>query len=155
LTGPSTDSETPSNTQSSPVNSTSAPPANQESPAASLTNEPVDSAEASELKAEIEQNKTRLLQMKAELSDYESRLDELTSQIDADKATLQEMLRKNNLGEDVDGDLFEATKRRHNSAIVTYKQLYQEYEAYFDSYKSLANTTQTQINRYNALLRSQ
>lgn len=155
LTSPPPDSETPPNTQPSPVSSTSAPPANEESPAAPLTSEPVDSGEASELKDEIEQNKTRLRQMEAELSDYESRLSELKSQIAADKAKFQEMQRDQDLGEDVDVNLMKSIALRHDSAVDTYEQLYQEYKAYFDSYKSLTNTTQTQVDRYNALVGAQ
>ena len=93
--------------------------------------------------------------MEAELSDYDSQLKALAAQIAADRATLDEMLRENGRGEHVDADLFEATKLRHNSAVDTHNELLQKYKSTLHSYKLLFSTTNEQIDRYNALLRSQ
>ena len=93
--------------------------------------------------------------MEADLSDYKSRLNELSSQIDADEAKLQEMKREHDLGEDVDVDLYEATRRRHNSAVDSIIHLCEEYNSSLRSYKSLLSTTNEMIDNYNAHLRSQ
>jgi hypothetical protein len=111
--------------------------------------------EALQLKAEIEENQSRLRQMEADLSDYKSRLNELSSQIDASELKLQEMKREHDLGEDVDVDLYDTTRRRHNSDVDTHNQLVQEYNSTLRSYKSQLSTTNEQIDSYNALLRSQ
>ena len=110
--------------------------------------------EALQLKAEIEENQSRLRQMEADLSDYKSRLNELSSQIDASELKLQEMKREHDLGEDVDVDLYDTTRRRHNSDVDTHNQLVQEYNSTLRSYKSQLSTTNEQIDSYNALLRS-
>jgi hypothetical protein len=93
--------------------------------------------------------------MDADLSDYKNRMNELSSQIDEDQAKLQEMKRKHDLGEDVDVDLNEATRRRHNSAVDSHNQLVEEYNSSLRSYKSLLSATNEMIDNYNAHLRSQ
>jgi hypothetical protein len=93
--------------------------------------------------------------MDADLSDYKSRMNELSSQIDEDQAKLQEMKRKHDLGEDVDVELYEATRRRHNSAVDSHNQLVEEYNSSLRSYKSLLSATNEMIDNYNAHLRSQ
>ena len=93
--------------------------------------------------------------MDADLSDYKSRLNELSSQIDADEAKLREIKRNHDLGEDVDVELYEATRRRHNSAVDSHNQLVEEYNSSLRSYKSLLSTTNEMIDNYNAHLRSQ
>ena len=93
--------------------------------------------------------------MEAALSDYKSRINELSSQIDEDQVTLQEMKRKHDLEEDVDVDLYEATRRRHNSAVDSHNQLVEEYNSSLRSYKSLLSATNEMIDNYNAHLRSQ
>ena len=93
--------------------------------------------------------------MDTDLSDYKSRLNELASQIDADEAKLQEMKREHDLGENVDVDLYETTRRRHNSAVDSHNALVEEYNSSLRSYKSLLSTTNEMIDNYNAHLRSQ
>ena len=93
--------------------------------------------------------------MDADLSDYKSHINELSSQIDADEAKLQEIKRKHDLGEDVAVDLYEATRRRHNSAVESHNELVEEYNSSLRSYKSLLSTTNEMIDNYNAHLRSQ
>lgn len=155
LTNPSADSETSPDAQPTPVTSTSAPRANEEAPSLPQTGEPVPNTEVSQLKAEIEDNQSRLRQFEAELSDDKSRIDELSSQIDASEAKLQQMKRDHDLGEDVDADSYETIRRQHNSDVDSHNELVQDYNSILLSYKSLLSTTNEQIDRYNALLRSQ
>lgn len=155
LTNPSTDSSTPSNTDSAPAVPTRYPQANEDSPTATKPSEPLQDTGAAQVKAEIEENQSRLRQMDTDLSDYKSRLNELASQIDADEAKLQEMKREHDLGENVDVDLYEATRRRHNSAVDSHNALVEEYNSSLRSYKSLLSTTNEMIDNYNAHLRSQ
>lgn len=154
IASPSTESATPSNTESAPVSPSRYPLANESSP----TTRPSDllqDTESAQVKAEIEGNQSKLRQMDADLSDYKNRMNELSSQIDEDQAKLQEMKRKHDLGEDVDVDLYEATRRRHNSAVDSHNQLVEEYNSSLRSYKSLLSATNEMIDNYNAHLRSQ
>lgn len=155
ITSPSTDSPTPSNPESAPVSPTRYPQVNEDSPTGTKASEPLQDTDSAQVKAEIEENQTRLRQMDSDLSDYKSRLNELTSQIEADEAKLQEMKREHDLGEDVDVDLYEATRRRHNSAVDSHNALVEEYNSSLRSYKSLLSTTNEMIDNYNAHLRSQ
>ena len=155
ITNPSTDPSTPSNTDSAPAVPTRYPQANEDSPTATKPSEPLPDTGAAQVKAEIEGNQSRLRQMETDLSDYKSRLNELTSQIDADEAKLQEMKREHDLGENVDVDLYETTRRRHNSAVDSHNALVEEYNSSLRSYKSLLSTTNEMIDNYNAHLRSQ
>ena len=155
ITSPSTDSATSPNTESAPVSPTQYPLANQDSPTATKASEPLQSTESAQVKAEIEENQRKLRQMDADLSDYKSRLNELSSQIDADEAKLREIKRNHDLGEDVDVDLYEATRRRHNSAVDSHNELVEEYNSSLQSYKSLLSATNEMIDNYNAHLRSQ
>jgi hypothetical protein len=93
--------------------------------------------------------------MEADLSDYKSRIDDLSSQIDADEVKLQAMKREHDLGEDVDVDLYEATRHRHNTDVDTHNELVEEHNSSLRAYKSLLSTTNELIDSYNALLRSQ
>jgi hypothetical protein len=155
ITNPSTDSSAPSNTDSAPAVPTRYPQANEDSPTGTKPSEPLQDTGAAQVKSKIEENQSRLRQMDTDLSDYKSRLNELTSQIDADEAKLQEMKREHDLGENVDVDLYEATRRRHNSAVDSHNALVEEYNSSLRSYKSLLSTTNEMIDNYNAHLRSQ
>jgi CheY-like chemotaxis protein len=149
------DAGTPSNVESTSVSTTGYPLAKGESPTAPKTIEPRQSTESAQLKAEIEENRNKLRQMEADLSDYRNRIDQLSSQIDADDVKLEEMKHGHDMGEDVDVDLYEGTRRRHNSAVETHNELVEQYNSSLRSYKSLLSTTNEMIDGYNAHLRSQ
>jgi hypothetical protein len=93
--------------------------------------------------------------MEDKLANLKRRVATLNSQIESDKATLQEIERNHELGNEVDVDLYESTRRRHNSTVDTQNELVEEYNSARREYKSLLSTTNDQIDHYNTLVRAQ
>jgi DNA-binding response OmpR family regulator len=151
---PPTDSGTSSSSQSAPTSpgDYSGIGSRSETPSASGS---ADSAEESALRAAIEQNRATLRQMEDKLANLKRRVATLNSQIESDKATLQEIERNHELGNEVDVDLYESTRRRHNSTVDTQNELVEEYNSARREYKSLLSTTNDQIDHYNTLVRAQ
>jgi CheY-like chemotaxis protein len=129
------------------------------SPAA--TSEPYPSGgqtnttELESLRRTIDGNSTTLRQMKNTLSDLDSQMATLNSQIEADEASLKQMTRDHDLGSQVDINLYEVTRQRHNSAVKEYNSLVNTHNSSLLEYKSLLTETNSDIDRYNALVRSQ
>jgi len=129
------------------------------SPAA--TSEPYPSGgqtnttELESLRRTIDGNSTTLRQMKNTLSDLDSQMAMLNSQIEADEASLKQMTRDHDLGSQVDINLYEVTRQRHNSAVKEYNSLVNTHNSSLLEYKSLLTETNSDIDRYNALVRSQ
>lgn len=145
--GPST---APSSSASSSL--TASPAATSEPyPSGGQTN----TTELESLRRTIDGNSTTLRQMKNTLSDLDSQMATLNSQIEADEASLKQMTRDHDLGSQVDINLYEVTRQRHNSAVKEYNSLVNTHNSSLLEYKSLLTETNTDIDRYNALVRSQ
>ena len=120
-------------------------------PSGGQTNTP----ELESLRRTIDGNSTTLTQMKNTLSDLDSQMAMLNSQIEADEASLKQMTRDHDLGSQVDINLYEVTRQRHNSAVKEYNSLVNTHNSSLLEYKSLLTETNNDIDRYNALVRSQ
>jgi hypothetical protein len=145
-------SHVPASSQTSPVNSSDAQadtPTSQSTYAA-----PASTNDTQELRASIEQNQTRLRQMESELSNLNAQIDNLKSEIETDKASLRQMEGDHDEGVQVDSDLYETTRTRHNRAVETYNGLINEYNSTLPAYKRLLSSTNAQIDRYNSQVRS-
>ncbi len=92
--------------------------------------------------------------MESDLSRIDSQITEMKSQIDSDKATLKRMEWNHDQGYQVDTDLYEVLRQRHNSEVQTYNGLISEYNTRIVPYKRLLASTNAQIDRYNMLVRS-
>jgi hypothetical protein len=93
--------------------------------------------------------------MKGTLSHLDSQMATLNSQIETDEASLKRMTRDHDLGSQVDTDLYEVTRQRHNSAAKAYNSLVSTHNSSLLEYKALLTETNNEIDRYNALVRSQ
>ena len=147
-------SHVPSTAPSSSASSsfTASPAATSEPyPSGGQTNTP----ELESLRRTIDGNSTTLTQMKNTLSDLDSQMAMLNSQIEADEASLKQMTRDHDLGSQVDINLYEVTRERHNSAVKKYNSLVNTHNSSLLEYKSLLTETNNDIDRYNALVRSQ
>ena len=147
-------SHVPSTAPSSSASSsfTASPAATSEPyPSGGQTNTP----ELESLRRTIDGNSTTLRQMKNTLSDLDSQMATLNSQIEADEASLKQMTRDHDLGSQVDINLYEVTRQRHNSAVKEYNSLVNTHNSSLLEYKSLLTETNSDIDRYNALVRSQ
>jgi CheY-like chemotaxis protein len=147
-------SHVPSTAPSSSASSsfTASPAATSEPyPSGGQTNTP----ELESLRRTIDGNSTTLTQMKNTLSDLDSQMAMLNSQIEADEASLKQMTRDHDLGSQVDINLYEVTRERHNSAVKKYNSLVNTHNSSLLEYKSLLTETNSDIDRYNALVRSQ
>jgi hypothetical protein len=147
-------SHVPSTAPSSSASSsfTASPAATSEPyPSGGQTNTP----ELESLRRTIDGNSTTLTQMKNTLSDLDSQMATLNSQIEADEASLKQMTRDHDLGSQVDINLYEVTRERHNSAVKKYNSLVNTHNSSLLEYKSLLTETNSDIDRYNALVRSQ
>jgi hypothetical protein len=145
-------SHAPASSQTSPVNSSDAQADTPTSQSTYAT--PASTENTQELHASIEQNQTRLRQMESELSNLNAQIDNLKSEIETDKASLRQMERDHDQGVQVDSDLYETTRTRHNGAVETYNGLINEYNSTLPAYKRLLNSTNAQIDRYNSQMRS-
>ena len=145
-------SHAPSSSQTSPVNSSDT---QADTPASPSTYAAPDSAtDTQDLRTSIEQNQTRLKQMESEMSNWNAQIDKLKLEIETDKASLTQMERDHDLGVQVDSDIYETTRTRHNRAVETYNGLINEYNSTLPAYKRLLNSTNSQIDRYNSQARS-
>jgi DNA-binding response OmpR family regulator len=145
-------SHAPSSSQTSPVDSSDSPADTPTSPSTYAA--PASANDTQELRASIEQNQTRLRQMESELSNRNAQIDNLTSEIETDKASLTQMERDHDQGVQVDSDVYETTRTRHNRAVETYNGLVNEYNSTLRAYKRLRNSTNAQIDRYKSQMRS-
>jgi DNA-binding response OmpR family regulator len=142
----------PSSSQTSPVNSSDSPTDTPTSPSTYAA--PASANDTQELRASIEQNQARLRQMEGELSNLNAQIDNLKSEIETDKVSLRQMERDHDQGDQVDQDVYETTRMRHNRAVDTYNGLINEYNSTLPAYKRLLNSTNAQIDRYNSQARS-
>jgi DNA-binding response OmpR family regulator len=145
-------SHAPSSSQTSPVNSSDTQADRPASPSTYAA--PDSAAETQDLRISIEQNQTRLKQMESEMSSWNAQIDNLKLEIETDKASLTQMERDHDLGVQVDSDIYETTRTRHNRAVETYNGLINEYNSTLPAYKRLLNSTNAQIDRYNSQARS-
>jgi hypothetical protein len=88
------------------------------------------------------------------MSNWNAQIDNLKLEIETDKASLTQMERDHDLGVQVDSDIYETTRTRHNRAVETYNGLINEYNSTLPTYKRLLNSTNAQIDRYNSQARS-
>jgi CheY-like chemotaxis protein len=154
--GQSTPTSTPDSTTRQPQSDGSSsldrynPSNTRNSGQASLNNE----AEVETLRTTIEENRAQLRQMEGNLSSLDTQISRLKSEIEEDKATLTQMEHDHDLGLQVDTDLYESTRQRHNSAVRTLNSFVNQYNASLPEYKALLSTTNGEIDRYNTLVRS-
>jgi len=113
-----------------------------------------DSDRVSE-REQINRNKEQLSEYETNLSSLRNQLDSLSSEVDSDKSRLQTMKNQNDLGEDVDTDLYESIRSRYNGEVREYNSLIDTYNERLREYRALLKSTNEQVDRYNAAARSQ
>ena len=153
-TNDETSTHVPSTGQPSASSSTFTP-SSAATPGAPSTAGPTDTATIESLRHTIDGNGVTLRQMKSALSDLDTQMATLNSQIETDEASLKQMTSDHDLGSQVDVNLYEVTRQRHNSAVKAYNSLVSTHNSSLLEYKSLLSQTNREIDSYNALVRSQ
>ena len=123
-----------------PLNSSNAPADTSNSPTTYAAPASANNSGTQGLRATIEQNQTRLRQMESDLSNLDAEIAKLKSEIETDKASLTQMKRDNDQGYQVDSDLYETTRMRHNKAVETSNGLVNDYNSTLLEYKRLLNS---------------
>ena len=114
-----------------------------------------DISELETLKTEVEESKAKLKSLEEEIQAINSDMSGYTTSIDSDRSTLDRIKGDNNAGMDVDQEQYERIRSRYNQSVATYNRDAERHNYLLRDYHTLLAETNSKVDKYNSMVKSQ